>query len=81
MRYRGTPNSSLYSVVGDSCVEWYFVLGTLEADAEAIGRLEGRVANLIERLGALGLRPIRLRDRALEEAAHRFGWPVEVSAR
>jgi len=58
----------------------YFVLGTLEADAEAIGRLEGRVANLIERLGALGLRPTRLRDRALEEAAHRFGWPVEVLA-
>jgi hypothetical protein len=57
----------------------YFVLGTLEADADAIGRLEGRVANLIERLGSLGLRPTRLRDRALAEAAHRFGWPAEVT--
>lgn len=57
----------------------YFVLGTLEADPDAIGRLEGRVANLIERLGAIGLRPSRLRDRALAEAARRFGWPAEVN--
>jgi len=57
----------------------YFVLGTLEGDTDAIGRLEGRVANLIERLNSLGLRPIRLRDRALAEAARRFGWPVEVA--
>ncbi len=58
----------------------YFVVGTLEADAGAIGRLEGRVANLVEGLGALGLRPIRLRDRALAEAARRFGWPAKVAA-
>jgi hypothetical protein len=58
----------------------YFVIGTLEADADAIGRLEGRVANLVERLGALGLRPTRLRDRALAEAARRFGWSAEVTA-
>ncbi|HEY1199215.1 MAG TPA: hypothetical protein VGG32_10930 [Thermoplasmata archaeon] len=57
----------------------YFVLGTLEADADAIGRLEGRVANLVERLATLGLRPTRLRDRALAEAAHRFGWPAELT--
>ena len=57
----------------------YFVLGTLEADSDAVGRLEGRVENLIERLGSLGLRPIRLRDRALAEAAHRFGWPAGMT--
>jgi hypothetical protein len=57
----------------------YFVLGTLEADADAIGRLEGRVSDLLDRLGSLGLRPTRLRDRALLEAAHRFGWPAEVT--
>lgn len=59
----------------------YIVLGTHDTSPDAIGGLEGRVANLIERLGALGLRPVRLRDRALFEAARRFGWPVEVSAR
>jgi len=57
----------------------YFVLGTLEADADAIGRLEGQVANLLERLGSIGLRPTRLRDRALAEAAYRFGWPAEAT--
>lgn len=57
----------------------YLVLGTLEGDAEALRDLEGRVANLTERLGALGLHPIRLRDRALAEAAYRFGWPAEVT--
>jgi hypothetical protein len=55
----------------------YFALVTLEADSDAVGRLEGRAANLMERLGALGLRPTRLRDRALAEAARRFGWTVE----
>jgi hypothetical protein len=59
----------------------YFVIGTLEADADAIGRLEGRAANLVERLCALGLRPTRLRDRALADAARRFGWPAEVAAK
>ncbi len=57
----------------------YFVVGTLEADADAIGRLEGQVANLLERLGSLGLRPTRLRDRTLAEAAHRFGWAAEAT--
>jgi hypothetical protein len=56
----------------------YIVLGTMEGDADAVGRLEGRVASLIERLSALGLRPVRLRDRGLAEAARRFGWPAEV---
>ena len=58
----------------------YFVLGTLDVNPDAIGLLEGRVAMLIERLAALGLRPIRLRDRALTEAAHRFGWSAVVGS-
>jgi len=56
----------------------YFVVGATDANSDAIGRLEGRVAALMERLAALGLRPVRLRDRALAEAAHRFGWPAEA---
>jgi hypothetical protein len=59
----------------------YFVLASAQADADAIGRLEGRVASLVERLTALGLRPTRLRDRSLAEAARRFGWAVEVPGR
>ena len=57
----------------------YFVLGTVDPNPDAIGRLEGRVALLTERLAALGLRPVRLRDRTLAEAVHRFGWSVEAS--
>jgi hypothetical protein len=56
----------------------YIVIGTHDPSPDAIGRLEGRIAHLLEGLGALGLRPIRLRDRSLAEAARRFGWPVEV---
>ncbi len=52
----------------------YVALGTVEAKPEAIARLEGRVASLLERLSDLGLKPVRLRDRALHEAARRFGW-------
>jgi len=58
----------------------YLVLGATDSGPDAIGQLEGKVANLIERLGALGLKPTRLRDQSLVEAARRFGWPVEVSA-
>jgi len=56
----------------------YFVMGTTESDLDAVGRLEGRLSALLERLEILGLRPVRLRDRALAEAARRFGWAVEV---
>ncbi len=45
-----------------------------ETGSEGIARLESEVAALLERLTALGLRPIRLKDRRLAEAAHRFGW-------
>jgi hypothetical protein len=58
----------------------YLVLGTLEGDTDSIGRLEGRVANLAERLSAIGVRSTRLKDRALAEAARRFGWPAEVAS-
>jgi hypothetical protein len=56
----------------------YLVLATPDPSPEGIGRLEGRVASLIEQLSALGLRPLRLRDRSLAEAARQFGWPAEV---
>jgi hypothetical protein len=54
----------------------YFVLATADPDPDAIARLEGRVATLIDTLVRFGLRPTRLRDRSLFEAAHRFGWPA-----
>lgn len=57
----------------------YFVIGTTETGSDGLGRLEGRVANLIERLTALGLRPMRLRDRSLADAARRFGWSTAGS--
>jgi hypothetical protein len=56
----------------------YFVLGCPEGGSEAIARLEGRVSNLLERLNALELRPVRLKDRGLVEAATRFGWRVHA---
>jgi len=54
----------------------YFVLGCTEGGSEAIARLEGRVSNLLERLSSLDLRPVRLKDRGLVEAATRLGWRV-----
>jgi len=59
----------------------YVVLGSLQGTVDAITALEGRVGSCMERLNSLGLRPTRLRDRALAEAARHFGWPVEVGAR
>jgi hypothetical protein len=56
----------------------YVVLGAFGGTPDAISDLEGRVGSLVERLTSLGLRPTRLRDRALAEAGHRMGWPVEV---
>ncbi len=53
----------------------YLVIGGRETGMDAIARLEGQVAAILDRLAALGLRPVRLRDRALAEAARRIGWP------
>ncbi len=52
----------------------YFVLGGGEGGPDALARLEGQVASLLERLSGLGLRPVRLKDRGLLEAARRLGW-------
>jgi len=57
----------------------YFVLGSAAGDPDSIGRLEGRVSNTAERLSSMGLRPTRLRDRALVEAGRRFGWSAGVA--
>lgn len=57
----------------------YFVLRGTSDGPDALARLEGQVSNLTDRLAQLGLHPVRLRDRALAEAAHRFGWPTEVT--
>ena len=56
----------------------YWVLGSSDVSTDGIGRLEGRIAALLDGLSTFGLHPRRLRDRALTEAAHRFGWDVEV---
>lgn len=42
------------------------------AGAEALSKLENRLGPLTERFGALGLHPVRLRDRALSYAAARL---------
>jgi hypothetical protein len=52
----------------------YVALGSAGAGPDAAAALEGRVASLIDRLAAFGLRPARLKDAALLEAARRFGW-------
>jgi hypothetical protein len=57
----------------------YVVIGAVGPGPDVPGRLEGRASALVEALGHLGLRPTRLRDRALSEAARRFGWPVRVA--
>jgi hypothetical protein len=52
----------------------YLVLGTEQTGVEALGRVESQVTSFVERLTALDLHPVRLRDRALWEAARRLGW-------
>ena len=54
----------------------YFVVGVASAGSEALRSLETEVSSLEERLTALGLRPERLQDRGLTEAARRIGWSV-----
>jgi len=52
----------------------YLALRNTEAGPDALSRLEAQASSMIERLARLGLRPVRLTDRALREAARRFDW-------
>jgi hypothetical protein len=52
----------------------YFALASDSTGPEALAQLEGQVASLTERLAGFGLHPVRLIDRALQEAAFRFEW-------
>jgi len=51
----------------------YLGLTSSDLGPEGILRLETQVAALIERLAGLGLRPVRLRGRALEDSVRRLG--------
>ncbi|HTP54366.1 MAG TPA: hypothetical protein VML94_05340 [Thermoplasmata archaeon] len=57
----------------------FLAIATGEPGPDGIARLETQVATLLDRLRALGLRPARLRDRALSEAIRRLGL-TEVGA-
>jgi hypothetical protein len=59
----------------------HLVLGSDKVGPDGISDLEVRVSTLVERLAGLGLRGIRLRDRGLEDAAHRWGWSWRQSAK
>jgi len=48
-------------------------VGLSSADPDAVTRLETRVQEVTDRLVGLGVRPTRLRGRAMEEAARRMG--------
>ncbi len=52
----------------------YLALGLERTGPDGVSDLEVRVATLGERLTTLGLRSVRLRDRALVDAARRWGW-------
>ncbi len=58
---------------GRSVRRVFVVVGSADAGLEGVGRLEATTATLLERLGALGLKPVRLRDRTLGEAARLIG--------
>jgi hypothetical protein len=56
----------------------YVAVRNSESGPDTLARLEVQVSSLTERLRGLGLYSVRLQDRALREASHRFGWaPVE----
>ncbi|MGP8077119.1 MAG: hypothetical protein ACLQD8_04800 [Thermoplasmata archaeon] len=59
----------------------FFALATRDLGPEGIQRLETELASLIERLRALGLRPLRLRDQALRDAVRRLGLAEEKAGR
>lgn len=50
------------------------VLTTETSGVDGVADLENRLGSLTARLSGLGLRPLRLRDRALGDAARRWGW-------
>jgi hypothetical protein len=50
----------------------YLAVATAEPGADGLLRLESDLAALADRLTALGLRPVRLRDRALHDAVRRI---------
>jgi hypothetical protein len=52
----------------------YFVLRNNDVGPDALARLEAQASSLIDQLAGLGIDSVRLRDRALSEAVHRFGW-------
>lgn len=54
----------------------YVAVRSSESGPDAFARLEVQVSSLAERLRGLGLGSVRLRDRALREASHRFGWTL-----
>jgi len=51
-----------------------------ENGPESLRRLEDRVDGVIERMAGLGLAPVRLKDRALAEAARRVGFDPDGRA-
>jgi hypothetical protein len=57
------------------------VLATSAEGAEGAAALETRAGGLFDRLAALGLTPHRLRDRALDDGARKWGWAWERAPR
>jgi hypothetical protein len=57
------------------------VLATESLGREGLSDLEERVRTVSNHLAALGLRPVRLRNRALRDAVRCWGWPWARSAR
>jgi hypothetical protein len=56
------------------------VLRSTGTGAEGIADLESRAAGLVDRLGSLGVDPVRLQGRALSDAARRWGWSARRSS-
>lgn len=58
----------------------YLAVGIGSAHTEALSRFETEIASLGDRLTTLGLRPVRLKDRGLIEAARQIGWSVDEAS-
>lgn len=58
----------------------YLAVACSGVGIERVSRLEASVGVVTERLVGLGLRPVRLRDRALADAARRMGLSTEGGA-